>query len=133
MFCHDRLNIVYAQFTLLIFYILSLGGPAEQGLYHWTRKGGVERLPGSYKTTNSVAYDYKRNCLYHLDGCEQTLRKFKFNPKTGKCCKTNDAITIFSIDNLLFYSCNFQRNQKFCGEILVFQTRVLPLDFLLIT
>lgn len=79
------------------FLLLILGAPADQGLYRWTRKRGVERLPGSYKTTNSLGYDYERNYLYHLDGCTQMLRRFKVNPKTGKVCKMNKRMIVRSI------------------------------------
>ena len=62
-------------------------GPANQSLYRWQKKSGLEKLPGSYKTCNSMSFDYKRNILYSMDGCEQTVTAFKINKKTGKICK----------------------------------------------
>lgn len=62
------------------------GAPATQRFYRYSRESGLELLPGKYKTTNSLAFDYERNILYHLDGCTQELIAFKVS-KTGSICK----------------------------------------------
>lgn len=71
-----------------------LGSDKINGFYRYTKCNGLERLEGSYKTSNSLTFDYKKNILYHVDGCEPIIRSAKVNKKTGKLCKRN-YITIY--------------------------------------
>lgn len=107
------------------FFAIS-GDQADKGFYRWTNKYGLERLHGSYKTSNSLTFDYKRNILYHMDGCEQIVRSFKVNKKSGKICKLNN-------NNMFRQNINsnrfLQRDQELFSIISAFLILSLRLGF----
>ena len=78
------------------------GAKATQGLYSWHKKRGLKKLPGSYVTCNSMTYDNKRNILYVMDGCEQTIRAFKVDKNTGDVCKSKQIAHILFQFHSLF-------------------------------
>lgn len=73
------------------------GSTPTGGFYRYSQETGmVQTLPGLYKTTNSLGFDYRSNTLYRLDGCQQQLLSFKLNPKTGNLGEIN-SINISSM------------------------------------
>lgn len=81
--------------------------PANNGLYRYSKRRGVERLPGSYKTSNAMTFDYKLNIYYIMDGCDKIIRAFKLNKKTGKLCK-KISFDIFRFNRIESYSKSIQ-------------------------
>lgn len=81
---HSFLKFNHDNFSLCNSHHYATGAPAEQGFYRWTKKHGIETLPGKHQTATSLAYDYTRNTLYLIEGCIQTLWAYKINRKTEK-------------------------------------------------
>lgn len=102
----SSLQTLRNHIEISIFFIY-LGSSANQGFYRWSKNGGLQRLPGSYKTTNSLGFDKKRGLLYHLDGCKQSLIRWKVS-SSGTLCKTIECVNFshnvrFTINNIAFH------------------------------
>lgn len=79
----DRYGRVYEGSLSLQF----CAAPANQSLYRYTDKRGVEVLFTGFRATSGLAIDEDRGKLYHVGGCNLLLTEFDYDPKTGDICK----------------------------------------------